>query len=48
MIWDQLFAKKSLETLHAEMMGENRLRRILGPINLTSLGIGAIIGAASS
>src|SRR5437899_7806572 len=45
MIWDQLFAKKSLETLHAEMMGENRLRRILGPINLTSLGVGAIIGA---
>src|SRR5438093_12822183 len=27
------------------MEGENRLRRILGPINLTSLGIGAIIGA---
>jgi APA family basic amino acid/polyamine antiporter len=45
MIWDQLFAKKSLETLHTEMEGENRLRRILGPINLTSLGIGAIIGA---
>src|SRR5262245_60593588 len=45
MIWDQLFAKKSVETLHAEMEGENRLRRILGPINLTSLGIGAIIGA---
>src|SRR5207248_553441 len=45
MIWDQLFAKKSLETLHAEMEGDNRLRRILGPINLTSLGIGAIIGA---
>ncbi len=45
MIWGQLFAKKSLETLHAEMEGENRLRRILGPINLTSLGIGAIIGA---
>src|SRR5438128_4700444 len=45
MIWDQLFAKKSLETLHAEMKGENRLRRVLGPINLTSLGIGAIIGA---
>jgi APA family basic amino acid/polyamine antiporter len=45
MIWDQLFARKSLETLHAEMEGENRLRRILGPINLTSLGIGAIIGA---
>jgi APA family basic amino acid/polyamine antiporter len=45
MIWNQLFAKKSLETLHAEMEGDNRLRRVLGPINLTSLGVGAIIGA---
>lgn len=43
--WSQLWAKKSLETLHAEMEGDNRLRRILGPISLTSLGIGAIIGA---
>jgi amino acid transporter len=43
--WNQLFAKKSLATLEAEAKGENRLRRILGPINLTSLGIGAIIGA---
>lgn len=41
----QLFAKKSLETLLKEMAGENRLRRVLGPISLTSLGIGAIIGA---
>src|SRR5438445_10286400 len=41
----QLFARKSLEKLLAEMEGENRLRRILGPIALTSLGIGAIIGA---
>ena len=24
--------------------GENRLRRILGPVTLTSLGVGAIIG----
>src|SRR5213078_2134697 len=40
-----LFATKSLEQLHAEMIGENRLRRVLGPIGLTSLGIGAIIGA---
>ena len=40
-----LFATKSLEMLHAEMEGENRLRRILGPIGLTSLGVGAIIGA---
>src|SRR6516162_5069883 len=41
----QLFAKKSLETLLHEMVGENRLRRVLGPISLTSLGVGAIIGA---
>lgn len=27
-----------------EMKGENRLRRILGPVALTSLGVGAIIG----
>ena len=45
MFWKQLFAKKSLETLHAEAAGENRLRRILGPINLTALGVGAIIGS---
>ena len=41
----QLFAKKSLEMLQAEAKGENRLRRVLGPIGLTSLGVGAIIGA---
>src|SRR5262249_56990508 len=41
----QLFAKKSLETLLEEARGENRLRRILGPVGLTSLGVGAIIGA---
>jgi amino acid transporter len=45
MFWNQLFARKSLEKLHAEMKGENRLRRVLGPIGLTSLGVGAIIGA---
>src|SRR5437588_7450018 len=45
MLRQQLFARKSLERLHAEMMGENRLRRVLGPVGLTSLGIGAIIGA---
>src|SRR6516162_9017965 len=42
---EQLFARKSLETLLAEMSGEKRLRRVLGPISLTSLGVGAIIGA---
>src|SRR3954447_21331715 len=41
----QIFEKKSLETLLEEMAGENRLRRVLGPVQLTALGIGAIIGA---
>jgi APA family basic amino acid/polyamine antiporter len=45
MLWKQLFARKSLEQLRAEMEGENRLRRVLGPIALTALGVGAIIGA---
>jgi APA family basic amino acid/polyamine antiporter len=42
---NQLFATKSLAQLLAEMAGENRLRRVLGPVQLTSLGVGAIIGA---
>ncbi|MHB9035365.1 MAG: amino acid permease [Armatimonadota bacterium] len=41
----RLFAKKPLSLLLEEMVGEHRLRRILGPIELTSLGIGCIIGA---
>src|SRR5438093_3332482 len=41
---DQLFATKSLAQLLGEMAGENRLHRILGPVQLTSLGVGAIIG----
>jgi APA family basic amino acid/polyamine antiporter len=45
MFFQQLFAKKSLERLLAEAAGENRLRRVLGPVGLTSLGVGAIIGA---
>lgn len=39
-----LFAKKPLAMLLEEAKGENRLRRILGPVSLTSLGVGAIIG----
>src|SRR2546428_299825 len=39
-----LFATKSYETLMKEMAGEHRLRRVLGPVALTSLGGGAIIG----
>ena len=39
-----LFATKPLDMLLEEMKGENRLRRVLGPVGLTSLGVGAIIG----
>ena len=39
-----LFATKPLSVLLNEMAGENRLRRILGPVQLTALGVGAIIG----
>src|SRR5262245_46126163 len=40
-----LFAKKPLKLLLEEMESDNRLRRILGPVQLTALGVGAIIGA---
>ncbi|HEY6334125.1 MAG TPA: amino acid permease [Blastocatellia bacterium] len=40
-----LFARKPLARLLAEMEGEDRLHRVLGPIQLSSLGIGATIGA---
>jgi APA family basic amino acid/polyamine antiporter len=40
----QLFRTKSLATLLEELKGEQRLRRVLGPVALTSLGVGAIIG----
>src|SRR5262245_20373716 len=40
-----LFARKPLELLLEEMKGDNRLRRVLGPVQLSALGIGAIIGA---
>jgi len=39
-----LFERKPLSLLLEEMKGENRLRRVLGPVTLTSLGVGAIIG----
>lgn len=41
---NQLFRTKPLSLLLEEMKGENRLRRILGPVQLTALGVGAIIG----
>jgi APA family basic amino acid/polyamine antiporter len=41
-----IFATKSIEQLKAEASagGEHSLRRVLGPLNLVTLGIGAIIG----
>jgi len=40
----QLFATKSVDLLLEEMKGDNRLRRVLGPVGLTSLGVGCVIG----
>jgi basic amino acid/polyamine antiporter, APA family len=42
-----LLAKKPLEAIlnEAQESGENSLKRALGPLNLVTLGIGAIIGA---
>src|SRR3972149_3368104 len=42
-----LFATKSLEVIQAEAAetGEHSLKRVLGPVNLITLGVGAIIGA---
>src|SRR5437764_3791437 len=40
----QMFMTKPLNLLLAEEAGDQRLRRILGPVQLTALGVGAIIG----
>ncbi|HEX3143950.1 MAG TPA: amino acid permease [Pyrinomonadaceae bacterium] len=40
----QLFRTKPLSMLLAEEAGTHRLRRVLGPVQLTALGVGAIIG----
>ena len=45
MLKKQLFATKSLHLLLEEMAGEHRLKRVLGPVHLTALGVGAVIGA---
>ena len=41
---NQLFLKKPHDVLLEELKGEQRLRRVLGPVQLSSLGVGAIIG----
>jgi APA family basic amino acid/polyamine antiporter len=38
------FTRKPIATLLAEMEGSERLRRVLGPVALTALGVGATIG----
>ena len=42
---EQLFATKPVHVLLAETEGDHGLRRVLGPVSLTALGVGAIIGA---
>ncbi len=39
-----LFRRKSVSDLQAEALTDQSLHRALGPINLTALGVGAIIG----
>jgi basic amino acid/polyamine antiporter, APA family len=39
-----LFRRKSVKDLQAEAISDKSLKRALGPVNLTALGIGAIIG----
>ncbi|MGE5756631.1 MAG: amino acid permease [Planctomycetaceae bacterium] len=39
------FARKPIATLLREMKGGERLHRVLGPVALTALGVGATIGA---
>jgi basic amino acid/polyamine antiporter, APA family len=41
---NQLFLRKTHESLQEELRGENRLHRVLGPLQLSGLGVGAIIG----
>jgi APA family basic amino acid/polyamine antiporter len=41
----KLFRRKHAADLQAEARNDTRLKRALGPVNLTALGIGAIIGA---
>src|SRR5437763_16586435 len=46
-LMSSLFATKPLDVLMTEAAeeGDHRLRRALGPVNLVTLGVGAIIGA---
>src|SRR2546426_7894989 len=39
-----LFRRKSVTDLQAEALTDQSLKRVLGALNLTALGVGAIIG----
>lgn len=41
----RLFLRKDVSALQAEVAADQSLKRALGPVNLVTLGIGAIIGA---
>ncbi len=40
-----LFRRRKVSDLQAEVLADESLKRALGPLNLTALGIGAVIGA---
>jgi APA family basic amino acid/polyamine antiporter len=40
-----LFRRRKISDLQAEVLADHSLKRALGPLNLTALGIGAVIGA---
>src|SRR5512133_2782361 len=40
-----LFRRRRVSDLQAEVLSDYSLKRALGPVNLTTLGIGAVIGA---
>src|SRR4051812_9733284 len=46
MRWSQLFRRKALDQLVGETIEPaHQLKRVLGPVQLTALGVGAAIGA---
>src|SRR2546428_11390601 len=46
MCWIQLFRRKSLDQSVGETTDpQHQLKRVLGPVQLTALGVGAAIGA---
>ena len=44
-LMNSLLATKTVRQLLSETEGENELKRVLGPLNLIALGVGAVIGA---